>query len=113
MRVAPVHDHVDAIETAFEETLVGVELERVRHDARGVSQHPVRGDDRIAFDATRADHGAQSFFPAQASWPGLAAPAQVRSSAERGLRRYARRRQPDVPVPLRIPGHAAPAHYLF
>ena len=30
MRVAPMHHHIDAVEPAFEEVLLGLEFERVR-----------------------------------------------------------------------------------
>jgi hypothetical protein len=57
MRVAPMHHHIDPVEPAFEEVLIGLELERVRHDTRGIRDHAILGDDGITFDSTRTGHG--------------------------------------------------------
>jgi hypothetical protein len=46
-----VHDHIGLVQPMFVETLVGFEYERRRHDARGVSQHPILGHDRVSFNA--------------------------------------------------------------
>ena len=32
---------IDSVEPAFEEVLIGLELERVRHDARGIREHAI------------------------------------------------------------------------
>src|SRR3984893_16915010 len=52
--------HVDPVELAFEEVLIGLELERVRHDARGIRDHAILGDDGITFDSARTWHGIHS-----------------------------------------------------
>ena len=52
MRVASMHHHVDPIKTASEELLIGLELERIRHDACCIREHPILGDDGITFDTT-------------------------------------------------------------
>ena len=41
MRVAPMYHHIDPLELAFEELPIGLELERVRHDARGIREHAI------------------------------------------------------------------------
>jgi hypothetical protein len=51
-----MHHHIDPVEPAFEEVLIGLELERVRHDTRGIGEHAILGDDGITFDATRMGH---------------------------------------------------------
>jgi hypothetical protein len=56
MRVAPVHHDIDPVEPAFEEVPIGLELERVRHDTRGIREHAILGDDGITFDATGHGH---------------------------------------------------------
>src|ERR1039458_9818200 len=53
MRMAPMHHHIDLVEPAFEEVLIGLELERVRHDTRGIRKHAIFGDDGVTFDTTR------------------------------------------------------------
>src|SRR5436190_20000127 len=52
--MASVHDHVDRVEAVLEENLIGLELERLRHDACGIREHAVLGANGIAFDAARA-----------------------------------------------------------
>src|SRR5580700_10159689 len=54
-----MHHYVDPVEPAFEEVLIGLELERVRHDTRGIRDHAILGDDGITFDSTRTGHGDQ------------------------------------------------------
>jgi hypothetical protein len=56
-----MHHHIDPVEPAFEELLIGLELERVRHDTRGIREHAILADDGITFDATRTGHG--NHFP--------------------------------------------------
>jgi hypothetical protein len=36
-----VYHHIDPVELAFEELPIGLELERVRHDARGIREHAI------------------------------------------------------------------------
>jgi hypothetical protein len=57
MRVAPMHHRIDAVESAFEEVLIGLELERVWHNAAGISQHAIFGYEGITFDAMRTGMG--------------------------------------------------------
>ena len=52
-----MHYHIDPVERAFEELVIGLELERVRHDTRGIRDHAIRGDDGITFDSARTGHG--------------------------------------------------------
>jgi len=61
--MAAVHHHIDRVEAALEEALIGLELERVRHDAGRVREHAVVGDDGITFDTGRLRHA--SHCPAQ------------------------------------------------
>jgi hypothetical protein len=56
MRVAPMHHHVDPVKSAFEELLIGPELERVRHDPFRIREHAILGDNGITLDATRLRH---------------------------------------------------------
>ena len=56
MRMPPVHDDVDTIEPSFEESLITLEFERVRHDSCRIRKHAVRGDNRVSFDAARNFH---------------------------------------------------------
>ena len=56
-----MHHHIDAVEPAFKEVPIGLELERVRHDTRGIREHAILRDDGITFDATRTGHG--NHFP--------------------------------------------------
>ncbi len=46
-----MYDHIDAVEPTFEEALVGLKLERVRHGTPSAREHSVLGDDGITFDA--------------------------------------------------------------
>ena len=57
VRMPAVHDDIHTIEPAFEEFLVGPELQRGRHHAVGIGQHPVLGDDGVAFDGARGGQG--------------------------------------------------------
>src|SRR5262249_19312879 len=56
VRVPPMHDNIDAVEPAREKPLVGLELERVRHDADGIRQHAVLRHDGVALDAAWRGH---------------------------------------------------------
>jgi hypothetical protein len=56
-----VHDHIDAIESAFKKDLIGFEFERVRHDASRVRKHAVFRNDGISFDTVRSCHGGRNF----------------------------------------------------
>src|SRR5690348_526721 len=56
VRMTAVHDHVDGVEPVFEETLVGLEFERIRHDAGGVGQHAVLRHDGKTLDAAGLRH---------------------------------------------------------
>jgi hypothetical protein len=73
MRVAPVNHDVDPVEPAFEEALIGLELERVRHDTRGIREHAILGDDGITFDATGRGHHLtsrrESYYYAESRGP--------------------------------------------
>jgi hypothetical protein len=53
--------HINPVEPAFEEMLIGLELERVRHDTCGIREHAIFGDNGITFDATRTGH--ENHFP--------------------------------------------------
>jgi hypothetical protein len=55
-----MHHYIDAVEFAFEEVLIGLELERVWHNAAGIGQHAIFGYDGITFDAMRTWHGMLS-----------------------------------------------------
>ena len=54
VRMPPMHDHVDAIQTAFEEGLIGFEFKGVGHHACGIRQHAVLGNDGISLDTAWA-----------------------------------------------------------
>ena len=71
-----MHHHIDPVEPAFEEVLIGLELERVRHDTRGIREHAILGDDGITFDATRTGHG--NHFPTD--WAGSTDPTLLRDA---------------------------------
>lgn len=58
VRMAAVRHHIDRVEPALEEALIGVELELVRHDAGRIREHAVFGDNGITFDAGRPGHGS-------------------------------------------------------
>jgi hypothetical protein len=53
VRMPPVNDRLDFVETVGEITLVGVEFQRLRHHAVRIGQHAVLGHDGVAFDARR------------------------------------------------------------
>ena len=53
LRVAPVYDDIDRIQSLFEKALIGIELQRVWHNPGRIRQHAVLGDDGITFDTTR------------------------------------------------------------
>jgi hypothetical protein len=38
-----MHHHIDPVEPAFEEVPIGLELERIRYDTRGIRKHPIFG----------------------------------------------------------------------
>ena len=61
MRMSSVHDHIDAIESAFKKDLIGFKFERVGHDASRIRKHAVFGDDGISFDTVRSFHGGRNF----------------------------------------------------
>ena len=46
-----MHDHINPVQAVLEEQLISFELERVRHDPRGICQHAVLGDDGVTLDA--------------------------------------------------------------
>ena len=48
-----MHHHVGGIETALEETLIRLDLERVRHVSIAVGQHAVGRYDGVGHDAHR------------------------------------------------------------
>ena len=52
-----MYQNIDPVEPAFEEVLIGLVLERIRHDSFGIRNHAILGDNGITFDATRAKHG--------------------------------------------------------
>src|SRR5581483_10773008 len=56
MRMPAVHYEIRPIERGVEELLVTVDLQTLWHDAIGVGQHAVRGNDRQAFDAVGPLH---------------------------------------------------------
>src|SRR6185312_1088161 len=56
MRIAPMHDRVDAVEPVLEEALVRLEAQLIRHHARGIREHAVFGHDGVALDAGRKAH---------------------------------------------------------
>src|SRR5262245_14684556 len=66
MRMPPMHDDVDAVEPPFEEHLVGLKFERVRHDSCGICKHAILGDNRVSFDAARHFHRLITFAVRQA-----------------------------------------------
>ena len=45
-----MHDQIDPIERAFEELLVGPELQRIRHDTICVGEHAIGRNDDVAFN---------------------------------------------------------------
>jgi hypothetical protein len=51
-----MHHHIDSIELLFEEALVGLNFQGIRHDALGIREHSVFGDDGVAFDANGKGH---------------------------------------------------------
>jgi hypothetical protein len=51
-----MHYDIDPAEPAFEKVAISLELERVRHDTRGICDHAILRDDGITFDATRTGH---------------------------------------------------------
>ena len=57
MRVAAVDHDIDGVETGFKKALIGLELERRRHDAGGIGEHAVLRNDGKAFDMTGMMHG--------------------------------------------------------
>src|SRR5579864_2394983 len=61
--MAAVDHDIGAIEARLEEALVGRQLERIRHDARRIGQHPVGGDDGVAFDAGDRSHDPPGGYP--------------------------------------------------
>jgi hypothetical protein len=56
MRVAPVHDERGAIESLGKEPSVGIDFEPIDHFAIMIGDHPVGGDDGIAFNTNRSRH---------------------------------------------------------
>ena len=59
VRMAAMRHHIDRVEPALEEALIGVELELVRHDAGRIREHAVFRDNGITFDAGRPRHSSQ------------------------------------------------------
>jgi hypothetical protein len=53
MRITPVNEDRGAVERVRQKRLVGIDQQRRRHHPVRVSQHPVVGDDRQAFDLQR------------------------------------------------------------
>ncbi len=45
-----MHHRIDAIEPGFEEAAVGLEFERGWHDAGGIRDHAIFGNDGVPFD---------------------------------------------------------------
>jgi hypothetical protein len=56
--MAAMRHHIDRVEPALEEALIGVEPELVRHDAGRIREHAVFGDNGITFDAGRPRHSS-------------------------------------------------------
>ena len=56
-----MHRHIDPVERTFEEMPIGLEFERIRHDAGGIREHAVLRDDGITFDATITGPGADPY----------------------------------------------------
>ena len=54
-----VHHNGGAVEFGLQEFLVGIILYRGRHGAAGIGDHPVGGDDGVAFNAMRSAHAPQ------------------------------------------------------
>ena len=46
-----MHDDIHPVEPALEEPRISFELERVRHDPRGICQHAILGNDGVTLDA--------------------------------------------------------------
>src|SRR5579863_331813 len=87
MGVAPVHHHDGCVEPAFEELPVGLELQRVRHDARGIREHAILGDDGVTFDAARmadaARRAAHTTVPNKAPTPAVSPMASAPQNVTR------------------------------
>jgi hypothetical protein len=62
------HHHIDPVKPTFEEGLIGLELERIRHDTRGIRKHPIFGDYGITFNATRTEHGTHFLLSLKSHW---------------------------------------------
>jgi hypothetical protein len=54
-----MHHDIDTIETFFEEYLIGLKLERIRHDSCRVRKHAVLGNDGVTFNARHKCHGGR------------------------------------------------------
>ena len=66
MRMPSMHDDVDAIEPSFEENLIGLKFERVRHNSCRIGKHAILRDNRVSFDAARNFHRLIAFAVRQA-----------------------------------------------
>ena len=56
MRVSAMHHDINPIKPAFEEVLIGIEFELVRHDTCCIREHAILRDNGITFDATGHGH---------------------------------------------------------
>src|ERR1700735_5242004 len=61
MGMPPVHDDIHPIQRPFEEPLIGLEYQRVRHDAAGIREHPILGDDGETFDMRGTGHWRSTY----------------------------------------------------
>ncbi|HUB16436.1 MAG TPA: hypothetical protein VMB34_31130 [Acetobacteraceae bacterium] len=50
-------NEVNAVDPAFEEPSIGFEFERIGRIPLGVGNHPILGDDGVAFYAAERDRG--------------------------------------------------------
>lgn len=51
-----MNDDVDMVQPGFEEAVIGLVLENVRHEAARIRDHSVARDDGVAFDAKVFGH---------------------------------------------------------
>jgi hypothetical protein len=91
LRVAPMYRHIYSVEAVLEKAFIGLELERFWHDAVGIRDHAIFGDDRLTFYST----GGHGFLLASAGYDpehrsGQRAITQAKGNMRRSIARSGR-----------------------
>ena len=101
-----MHYHIDPVERAFEELVIGLELERVRHDTRGIRDHAIRGDDGITFEFGE-DGAWESFHSALSYEHAGKIEAQLQAEVAELMAKAEAADAADIPDGMSIPDELA------